>query len=129
MKADLIERRQKLLSLRGMGISLADAVKELATQFSVSTRAVYLDWSNRKDWLESIIDLKDKDNFFMEILAGHKEIHKRAVAEYLHGDNSASRIGALRLMRDLNKDLFEMVIFRDLAERVEALEESKGGVD
>ena len=81
----------------------------MAPQFNVSRQTLY----NRKEWIKAIMNIQDPQTFFMEIIAGHNEIHDRA-AEYLRGDNTAARIGALRLLRDINKDLWEMVNFHEL---------------
>lgn len=53
-----------------------------------------------------------------------------ASLEFLQGDNSNARIGALRLMRDLDMDFLDMVIVRDNVKHLRALEAKvrKGGI-
>jgi hypothetical protein len=121
---NLLERRQKLLKMRSMGVSLAEAVKDLSERYDVSTRTVYYDWRNRKKWIEAVLGIEDPEAFFLDLVANHGEIYRLASLEYLKGDNSAARIGALRLLRDLNRDMGEMIITRDMFSRVERLEEA-----
>lgn len=52
MNLNLLERRRELLKTRNYGVSLADAVKDLAKKYNVSTRVLYSDWQNRKKWIE-----------------------------------------------------------------------------
>jgi hypothetical protein len=121
---NLLERRQKLLKMRSMGVSLAEAVKDLAERFDVSTRAVYYDWRDRKKWIEVVLGIEDPETFFLDLVANHGELYRLASLEYLKGDNSAARIGALRLLRDLNRDMRELIVTQDLLSRVERLEEA-----
>ncbi len=123
MKTNLLERRQECLKLRSKGFSLAYIVKELAEKYEVTPRAIYYDWKQRKAWLQGLLEIKDPQTFFLDILATHKEIYKQAVLEQLKADNSSARIGALNLQRKLNKDLAEMLLYRDAVDRLERLEE------
>jgi len=122
MSLKVVERRQKLLSLRSRGLSLPEAVKELSTQYGVTTRNIYYDWSRRKTWMEGILDLKDKDVLLLDVIANHKEIYRLASLEYLKAKSENARIGALRLLRDIDLDFAEMIISKDTRERVENIE-------
>jgi hypothetical protein len=85
---------------------------------------VYQDWATRKQWLPLVLEIQDPEAFFYDILAQHREIYRLASLEYLKGDNSAARIGALRLLRDLNLDLIELMSLHDVMQRIEQLENS-----
>lgn len=74
-------------------------------------------------WIGEVLDIVDGGPFFLELVASHREIYRLASMEFLQADNSNARIGALRLLRDLNRDFVEMVVTRDLEKRVGALEE------
>ena len=128
MKANLIERRQKMVKLRASGLSLTKVIKDLAAECEVTTRALYYDWKHRKTWLKTILELKDPETFFLDLLSKHKEISRLAMLEYLQADNSNAKIGALRLLKEINKDFFEMVTVQEMLVRVEKLE-SKAGVE
>lgn len=123
MRENIVERRQKLLNMRCRGVSLSESVKTIAVEYGVSTRAVYRDWATRKSWLPSLLDLGDTETFFLDLICQHKEIVRLSTMEYLKGDNSNARVGALRLLRDLNLDLFEVFQLRDVNERLDAIEE------
>jgi hypothetical protein len=72
--------------------------------------------------MSKLLEIEDRDRLCLDILADHREISRLATHEYLHGDNSSARVGALRLRRDINKDLFYMLYVNELTERVEKLE-------
>jgi len=114
VRADLIARRRDLLKDLAFGISLHDVVEHLSQKYMVSQSAIYKDWKRRRTWLDSIIGIDDPTAFFLELMAAHQEVKRLAVKEYLTGDNSAARIGALRLN--------QMIVTRDLITRVERLE-------
>ena len=130
MNLNLLEIRRELLKTRNYGISLVDAVKDLSSKYHVSSRSIYSDWQNRKNWIEDVLDIKDSGAFFLELVANHKEIYRLASMEFLQADNSNARIGSLRLLRDLNMDFLGMVVVRDNQKRLRMLEEKarKGGI-
>ena len=45
-----------------------------------------------------------------------------AELEYLRGDNSSARVGALRLIRELNRDFIELYFTPNLIKKLEQLE-------
>ena len=122
MRSNLYERRRKMLKKRGVGLSLVEVVKELSVEYDVSPRTLYYDWRNRKGWMETVLEIEDPEAFFLDLVASHRELRKFAILEYLKGDNSSARIGALRLLRDLNKDFHEMIVTQNLFTRVSKLE-------
>ena len=103
-------------------MSLSDTVEHLSLKYQVTRSAIYKDWANRGRWLDTVIGIDNPTVFFKELVAAHLEVKRLAMKEYLTGDNSAARIGALRLIRELNLDLNEMLVTRDLIARVERLE-------
>jgi len=111
-----------MLKKRGVGLSLVEVVKELSVEYDVSPRTLYYDWRNRKGWMETVLEIEDPEAFFLDLVASHRELRKFAILEYLKGDNSSARIGALRLLRDLNKDFHEMIVTQNLFTRVSKLE-------
>lgn len=122
MNADLIARRRDLVKDRAFGVSLHDAVERLSLKYQVTRSAIYKDWKRRRTWLSAIVGIDDPTAFFLELVAAHLEVKRLAMKEYLTGDNSAARIGALRLIRELNLDLNQMLVTHDLIARVERLE-------
>ena len=113
MNQKILERRRYLIKNLSTGLPLADVVKETAVLFKVSTRAIYYDYRRHKNWLPYVLEIQDPERFLMDLLATHREIMDKAKLEYLKADNSAARIGALRLQRDLNKDFHEMIITKN----------------
>lgn len=108
---------------------LSVAVKQLAEKYHVSPRAVYGDWSRRGEWAGAFVDLRGSGTLLIDLVTRHEELYSRAFSAYAQADNSSARVGALRLLRELNLDLNDLAVSRDLLERVERLEEAakKGG--
>ena len=73
--------------------------------------------------MKTIMGLRDPETFFLDVTSSHMEIYKMTVVEYLRADNSNARVGALRLLRDLNRDLYNMNVTPDIMERLERIEE------
>ena len=122
MDSLLVERRQKLVKLRGMGLSLSETVAEICSEYKCSARTVYLDWETRKRWLRSVLEIEDPELTWLEVMARHRELQRLCLKEFLGGDNSASRISALKLMRDLDLDLLELIVTDDQRKRLDVLE-------
>ena len=109
VNADLDERRRKMIKLRLEGFSLVETVHDLALEFNRTPRTLYKDYANRKNWLRTVLNMQDSESFFLEICGKHKLIERMALADYLDSPSgSNARIGALRLLRDLNHDFIEL---------------------
>jgi len=126
LNTKLLERRTDLLKNRSLGLSLSETVQHLAEKYDVSEKLIYYDWRVREKWMEGVLGIADNKAFLCDLLANHKELYRLTLKEYLGADNSAAKIGALRLLRDLNMDFHEMVVTKGLYERVEKLEEGSG---
>jgi hypothetical protein len=126
LNENLLKRRQKLLNFRNNGVSLPQAVKSLSDEFKVSQRQIYYDWKTRERWMGWFIDLGGGSDALRDVLARHESIFANAAREYRSAGNDSARIGALRLMRDIDCDVFEFMVTGDLVRRVEKLEEVKG---
>ena len=71
----------------------------------------------------------DPETVFFDFIARHEEIYQMTVMECYQADNSSARVGALRLLRDLNRDFYEVNVTPYLMKRLEDLEEkAKKGV-
>lgn len=126
MLETLLERRQEMLRMKATGLSLAKIINDLSVKYEITRRGLYADWAARARWIKALLSLKNPELFFLDCLANHKQIYNRAYMQYLKGDNSAAKIGALRLLRDLNRDMYEMVSVHDLIIRIEAVEAKVG---
>ena len=126
MRANLLERRLKMLKLNSMALPLVDVVKTLSDEYDVTKQALYHDWKKRGEWQTEIFDLDDLKQLCLDIYANHREIYRMASREYLTGDNSSARVGALNLLRKLNLDFLEMFP-KALARHT--MPESKRGAD
>jgi transcriptional antiterminator len=122
VKLELLERRRELVKELSLGAPLVAVVKVLAQKFGVTTRTIRYDYAKRKHWLPILLEISDPHTFFMDLLADHKELKRLSTLEFLQADNSNAKIGALRLLRDLNMDLIELVSLHDVNVRLERME-------
>jgi len=122
LRTQLLKRRREMLTLSSSGMHLSDFVKELALKYDVSTRAIYYDYKHRSNWIEGLLDIGDPSVFFYELIETHRDIRKKTVKEYLTGDNSSARIGALKLLRQINIDFQELYRHLILSQNIKRLE-------
>jgi len=108
MKTELRERRSKMLTLYGKGISLNTLVQDLAREYEVKEHTIYMDWIRRGNWLEDIVGLKHA-GFETIIVSNIRQIVPTAWKEFLTAPTSRERVRALRLILDVNVRLFEML--------------------
>jgi len=119
----IVKRRLEMIKKRGMGLSLQAVVSDLHTEYKVSKSWLYQDYRNRQHWIPLIMDIKDANLAYWDIMASHRQIKDWATLQYLKaGDNANAAVGALRLLRDLNLDFAELFITRDVLERLDRLE-------
>jgi hypothetical protein len=97
-----------MLKLNAQAFPLNMIVNQLSDEYEVSKQAVYKDWRNRASWQTQLLELGDLSQLCRDLYATHKEIYRMAALEFLRGDNSNARVGALRLLRDLNLDFIQM---------------------
>jgi hypothetical protein len=115
-----------MLKLNSTALPFVDVVKTLSDEYGVTKQAFYHDWKKRGEWQTEIFDLDDLKQLCLDIYANHREIYRMASREYLTGDNSSARVGALNLLRKLNLDFLEMFP-KALARHT--MPESKRGAD
>lgn len=111
MNMDLLERRAKMLKMRGKGYDLKDTVAILARELNIAPQTLYRDWGRRKTWLRKILAIDDRELLFLDLLSIHQGILEMARAELLAaGENGNLKIGCLKLMRALNMDLIQLML-------------------
>lgn len=125
MRINLLKRRKEMLRLSNSGLHLSDYVQDLAIKYGVTVRAIYRDHQIRGEWIETLIDVADPLVFFAELMESHRDLKKKAVTEYLKADNSSAAVGALRLIKDLNRDYWELYRHIVLSKNIKILEENR----
>jgi hypothetical protein len=123
MKLELLERRRIMLKNHNSGISLADNVNFVSHTYGITRQAAYKDWSRRKHWVPLLIEINDQKQFFYDSVAHLFELRRQATREALQADNSAARIGALRLNFDITMKLIELGVLSDMDQRLCQLEQ------
>jgi hypothetical protein len=91
------------------GDRLVDVVNDLSKEYQVGIRALYLDWQNRQKWLPVLLAIDNRQAFFLDLFNTHKELKRLARLQFLQADSSSAAVGALKLLRDLNLDMFELL--------------------
>lgn len=123
MREQLLIRRTEMLKLRGIGQRLHNLVKDLAVKYNVSERAVYYDWKNRGKWIPVLLNLEDPQAFLCEIVSKHDELRRMATLEFLKAPpGSTARCGLLRLIKDIDMDLVDIMPLRECMLKIERLE-------
>ena len=102
------ERRADLLQQRVLGVELKDIVKALSAKYECSPKTIYQDWRLRRKWGPRLVGLEDGDSLTIDIVALLNWLKRRAVMEVLQGDNSAARIGAIKAVKDVAKDIYDI---------------------
>jgi len=132
LKQEIRERRTELLSLYGKGLDESDIITTIADKYKIKRASVYQDWYRRNRWLRDVSGFKEIENSLWESLYNLKKLSKDAYYLYLKGDNDSARVGALRLVADINFRMAEMIYeikkdadLEDFDRRLRVLEESK----
>jgi len=108
LKRKVFERRTEMLRDVCRGVPLKLIVKDLAEKYGVSVKSVYADWEKRNEWMSQIVQLEDKSLVY-ELVEGLKQIIPAAWIEYEKGDNTAARVGALKVAQKTYRDLIEVL--------------------
>ena len=96
----VLERRLEFLKLEGLGLSLPEIVKELATKYGVSTRAVYNDSERRPIWQNMLSQFRDIEKAALTYSNKLNYIYLKASSMVLQG-SEVSRVPALRVMLEV----------------------------
>ena len=118
------ERRQRLMEYLSANIPLSEIVTRISKEFGCSERTVYTDYETRGTWMPALYQLDDEQQFLADILNRHHELIRRTTQLVVTSGNDAVRIAALKLLRNLNLDLFKMIIPVEIEKRIAALEDS-----
>jgi hypothetical protein len=112
------------------GFSLKDIAEEMTKNVSdpierqKQIAAIRRDWGNRDRWIDNVVRLTD-ETFLAELVAGMDEAMRHCWKEYMQGDNSSARIGALRtIIMGKNRVgllLMKSGVIRQAPQQVEAL--------
>jgi len=92
--------------MEGLGVNKAEIVKELSAKYGVSKQAVYKDFTTKNRWQPRIQELKQA---WLTITNRHDQIYRKASFQYLNAQSEHAKIRALRLMRECNVDLFNIM--------------------
>ena len=106
MKKNMEERRLKLLTQEGLGLSKPEIVKLLTAEFDVSRKTIYNDYNTKPQWQNELLEMKNQAE---KNLNRHEQIYRKAVYLYTTATTMKQKLAALNLMRVVNKDVFGMV--------------------
>lgn len=124
MRETLLLRRSEMLKQRSIGVRLHIIVKDLAQKYDVSERQIYYDWQKRDVWIPILLNLKNPLGFLCEIVSKHDELRRMAMFEFLKAPpGSTARCGLLRLIRDIDMDLIEIMPYRQIMLKIDRLEQ------
>lgn len=108
-KVKVAERRWELLQLEGTGFNRNEIVKRLSEKFGVSERAIYYDFQRRRIWQPALTQVEDRKKVFYKILNRFEQIYRKASFVHLQTQNDNAKVGALKLMLDVNTRLADVL--------------------
>ena len=106
MNFDLYERRLKCLRYDLQGIPQRTWVADIAGEYGISERALWVDWNKRHEWMPIIYSISDS-----------AEDLSRAVGEMV-ADTREARKELYRLYRSLNTDTAKVNALREIASNI-----------
>jgi hypothetical protein len=105
----LLNRRKELVQALVRGDALTNIIGDLSEKYHVSRNALYKDYQRRANWMPSILAIDNREAFYMDLLAIHQDIFRLYRIQYFSADNTSAAVGCLRLLRDLNMDLIDLI--------------------
>ena len=104
----LLKRRELMLRYKSRGLTMTEMCKAVADELDTPQNTIEQDWVRRKRWINKLIRLQDP-SLFQEIIHNFVQIRRAAWMEYAKGDNSAAKVGALRVIETATKDEIEVL--------------------
>lgn len=104
----LLKRRELLLRYKSRGLTATEACKAVSEELGMPYSSVEQDWVRRKRWINKIVMLQDP-SLMQEILHNFQQIRRAAWSEYAKGDNTAAKVGALRVVESATKDEIDVL--------------------
>lgn len=104
----LISRRARLIHLTTAGLTVSEAVEQLAKEYTVRPLQIWRDWMTRYEWLPFLLktDQAEMRRVVLDRLAQLKEAIDQAYQTYLSCRSEHVRVNAIRLYMDsVTKDL------------------------
>lgn len=122
----MVERRQELLRLEGMGITRPDITKQLSEKYQVSARAIHYDYEHRPSWQPVLVEFADSEKVLMKIINRYEQIYGKAAYGYLTSEHEQSKVGYLRVMLEATAKVGEAVVLPGIMRDIEQLKEQVG---
>jgi len=107
--AEIKERRRRTAALIFQGLPKTDVFEKVAEKYDCSPVTVKNDWFNRKKWMREVWDLEDEQAIINDIIAETKWIKERYYQIYENTEHGNNKLGALKGIRQCNKDLIEIL--------------------
>jgi hypothetical protein len=119
----LLKRRVEMLNAVSTGLHPAAVVGQLAEKYGVSERCLWSDWERRAKWVPVLLELEKYADFVEVVERKLSAVQKAAWSICLKASNDNARVGALRTVLDSLEVHGDLVLKRDILERLERVEE------
>ena len=123
MDLKLLKRRVEMLDAVSTGLHPSAVVGQLAEKYGVSERCLWSNWERRAKWVPVLLELEKYGDFADVIEQKLNAVQKAAWSIYLQADNDNARVGALKVVLDCLEVHSDVVLSRDILERLERVEE------
>jgi hypothetical protein len=107
-REQLLKRRELLLRYKSRGLTATETCKAVADELNIEYETVLKDWVRRVRWIDRLLKMQDP-TLFQEITHNFTQIRRAAWMEYAKGDNTAAKVGALRVVEQATKDEIEVM--------------------
>ena len=109
VRGEVDQRRIELMQQRALGVDLNILVQTLSVKYNRSAKTVYNDWRTRRKWAPKLLGLEDGESIIVDIVTLLNWLKRRGVMEVLQGDSSSNRIGAIKAVKDIVMNLYDIV--------------------
>ena len=123
MNLKLLKRRAEMLDAVNKGFHPSAVVGQLVEKYGVSERCLWSDWARREKWVPTLLGFEKFAGFAESFEAKLNAVQKAAWSIYVHADNDNARVGALKVVLDSLEVHSDIVLSRDIIERLEHVEE------
>jgi hypothetical protein len=112
-----------MLDAVSTGLHPSAVISQLSEKYSVAEKALWSDWLRRDKWVPLLLNLEKYAEFTDMVEQKLNAVQKAAWSIYLHASNDSARVGALKAVLESLEIHGDLVLKRDILERLERVEE------
>lgn len=123
VNSKVLDRKVKMLKAVIRGVPLSSVVHQLASEYDISERGLWNDWSRRDKWLPCLLELERIGDFIELMKVNFREVQTAAWRVYHDARKDNARIGAFRTTLEALGVHRDIIQTKDVIGRLSRLEE------